>query len=80
MGYRLPRCEGWIVKHKRLQRVWLEEGLQRPTPRKRKRAVWISSVFSDTVYTGRVGGLPSGATSLQIMAEDARNGFAGDDL
>ena len=27
-----------MVNHKRVQRLWREEGLQRPTPRKRKRA------------------------------------------
>ena len=38
MAYRLLRREGWTVDHKRVQRLWREEGLQRPTPRKRKRA------------------------------------------
>ena len=38
MAYRLLRREGWMVNHKRVQRLWREEGLQRPTPRKRKRA------------------------------------------
>jgi transposase InsO family protein len=37
MAYRLLRREGWSVNHKRVQRLWREEGLQRPTPRKRKR-------------------------------------------
>jgi putative transposase len=38
MAYRLLQREGWTVNHKRLQRLWLEEGLQWSTPRKRKRA------------------------------------------
>ncbi len=38
MAYRLLRREGWTVNHKRVHRLWREEGLQRPTPRKRKRA------------------------------------------
>jgi hypothetical protein len=38
MAYRLLRREGRTVNHKRVQRLWREEGLQRPTPRKRKRA------------------------------------------
>jgi hypothetical protein len=38
MAYRLLRREGWTVNHMRVQRIWREEGLQRPTPRKRKRA------------------------------------------
>jgi transposase InsO family protein len=36
--YRRLRLDGWSVNHKRVQRLWREEGLQRPTPRKRKRA------------------------------------------
>ena len=38
MAYRLLRREGWTVNHKRVQRLWREEGLRRPTHRKRKRA------------------------------------------
>lgn len=32
------RLDGWIVNHKRVQRISREEGLQRPLPRKRRRA------------------------------------------
>ncbi len=35
--YRRPRLEGWSVNHKRVPRIWREEGLQRPLPRRRKR-------------------------------------------
>jgi hypothetical protein len=35
--YRRLRLEGWTVNHKRVQRIWREEGLQRPLPRRRKR-------------------------------------------
>ena len=38
MAYRLLRREGWTVNHKRVQRLWREEGLKRPTPLKRERA------------------------------------------
>ena len=37
MGYLLLRRKGWPVNHKRVHRLWREEGLQRPTPRKKKR-------------------------------------------
>jgi putative transposase len=37
MAYRLLRREGWRLSHKRVHRLWREEGLQRPTPRKQKR-------------------------------------------
>ena len=32
------RREGWTVNHKRVHRLWREEGLQRPSPKKQKRA------------------------------------------
>jgi len=38
MAPRLLLREGWTVNNKRVHRLWREEGLQRPTPRKRKRA------------------------------------------
>ncbi len=38
MAHRLLLREGSTVNHKRVHRLWREEGLQRPTPRKRKRA------------------------------------------
>jgi len=38
MAYRLLRRDSWLVNHKRVDRLWREEGLQRPTPRKQKRA------------------------------------------
>jgi transposase InsO family protein len=34
---RLLRREDYCVNHKRVQRRWREEGLQLPTPRRRKR-------------------------------------------
>jgi putative transposase len=36
--YRRLRLEGWTLKHKRVHRIWREEGLQRPLPRRRKRS------------------------------------------
>jgi len=38
MAYRLLLREGWLVNHKRVHRLWREECLHRPTPRKQKRA------------------------------------------
>ena len=38
MAYRLLRRDGCLVNHKRVQRLWREEGLQRPTPRRQKPA------------------------------------------
>lgn len=36
--YRRLRLDGWSVHQKRVQRIWREEGLQRPLPRRRKRS------------------------------------------
>jgi transposase InsO family protein len=37
-AYDLLRREGYRVNHKRIQRLWREEGLQRPQPAQRKRS------------------------------------------
>ncbi|MBB5891401.1 transposase InsO family protein [Kutzneria kofuensis] len=36
-AYHDARGEGWIVNHKKVQRLWREEGLRVPRPRHRKR-------------------------------------------
>jgi putative transposase len=36
-AYHSDRAEGWIVNHKRVQRLWREEGLRVPQRRRRKR-------------------------------------------
>ncbi len=36
-AYHDARGEGWTVNHKKLQRLWREEGLQVPQRRRRKR-------------------------------------------
>jgi putative transposase len=36
-AYHAARAEGWVVNHKRLQRLWREEGLRVPQRRRRKR-------------------------------------------
>ena len=38
MAFRLLKRERWLVKQKQLKRLWREEELQRPTPRRQKRA------------------------------------------
>ena len=37
MAYEVVRREGFMVNHKRLRRLWREEGLRRPPPRKAKK-------------------------------------------
>lgn len=36
-AYHDARAEGWVVNHKRVQRIWREEGLRVPQRRRRKR-------------------------------------------
>jgi putative transposase len=36
-AYHDARAEGWIVNHKKIQRLWREEGLRVPQRRRRKR-------------------------------------------
>ncbi len=36
-AYRVVRREGWVVNHKKLRRLWREEGLRRPPPAKNKK-------------------------------------------
>jgi len=36
LAHRLLRREGWTVNHKRVHRLWRDEGLQRPTPASRR--------------------------------------------
>ena len=38
MAYSVLQREGWAMNHKRVHWLWQEEGLQRHTPRKQKRA------------------------------------------
>ena len=36
-AYHDARAEGWTVNHKKVQRLWRDEGLRVPQPRRRKR-------------------------------------------
>lgn len=37
---RLLRIEGWIVNHKKVERIWREEGLQLPQRHKKRRRLY----------------------------------------
>ena len=45
-GYRritaLLRNEGWIVNHKRVQRIWREEGLKVPQKQPKRGRLWLN--------------------------------------
>jgi transposase InsO family protein len=47
-GYRritaLLRNEGWIVNHKRVQRIWREEGLKVPQKQPKRGRLWLNDV------------------------------------
>ena len=44
-GYRritaLLRAEGWWVNHKRVERIWRQEGLKRPAKQPKRRRLWL---------------------------------------
>lgn len=45
-GYRrvtaLLRMEGWLVNHKRVQRIWRREGLKVPKRRPKRARLWMN--------------------------------------
>jgi len=45
-GYRritaLLHWEGWRVKHKRVERIWREEGLKVPQKQPKRRRLWLN--------------------------------------
>jgi Transposase and inactivated derivatives len=45
-GYRritaLMRAEGWCVNHKRVERIWREEGLKVPQKQPKRRRLWLN--------------------------------------
>ena len=45
-GYRritaLLRNEGWLVNHKRVERIWREEGLKVPRKQKKRKRLWLN--------------------------------------
>ena len=38
----MPRREGWIVNHKRVQRLWRREGLKVPSRQPKRRRLWLN--------------------------------------
>ena len=44
-GYRritaLLRAEGWWVNHKRVERIWRQEGLKVPANQSKRRRLWL---------------------------------------
>jgi putative transposase len=88
VGYRTAwvylRREGWGVNHKRVQRVWREEGLTQPLKRKRKRytgrsaplqATHIDHVWTyDFIHDRTEGGQP--LRFLTVEDEYTREGLA----
>jgi putative transposase len=68
-AYHDARAEGWVVNHKKVQRLWRQEGLRVPLPRRRKRvgssthlpvpfaetpnALWAIDFQFDSITDGR---------------------------
>ena len=49
-GYRrvtaLLRSEGWAVNHKRVERIWRQEGLKVPQKQQKRRRLWLNDTAS----------------------------------
>ncbi len=49
-GYRritaLLRTEGWVVNHKRVERIWTEEGLRVPAKQPKRGRLYLNKVTS----------------------------------
>ena len=58
-AYHAARAEGWYVNHKRLQRLWREEGLRVPQRRRRKR---LGSSTTTTTIADAQPGVGGGLT------------------
>ena len=45
-GYRritaLLRNEGWLINHKRVERIWRKEGLTVPSKQPKRRRLWLN--------------------------------------
>ena len=45
-GYRMVtgmlRAEGWVVNHKRVERIWREEGLKVPKKQPKRGRLWLT--------------------------------------
>ena len=45
-GYRMVtgmlRAEGWVVNHKRVERIWREEGLKVPERQPKRGRLWLN--------------------------------------
>jgi putative transposase len=57
MAHDVVRREGWRVNHKKLRRLWREEGLRRPPSRKAKKrhpgssdGIWLRAEFPNCVW------------------------------
>jgi putative transposase len=57
MAHDVVRREGWRVNHKKLRRLWREEGLRRPPSRKAKKrhpgssdGIWLRAEFPNQVW------------------------------
>ena len=63
-GYRritaLLRAEGWWVNHKRVERIWRQEGLKVPAKQPKRRRLWLGdgSCIQLRPTTKRTGAIP----------------------
>ena len=63
------RTEGWAVNHKRVERIWRQEGLKVPSKQPKRGRLWLTTApvsdcgpCTDTMY-GRMTSCPTGPTT-----------------
>jgi putative transposase len=75
-GYRqvtaLLRGEGWQVNHKRVERIWREEGLKVPQKQPRKRRLWLTDGSCVRLRAER----PNHVWSYDFVADRTNDGRA----
>ena len=79
-GYRrvtaLLRAEGWQVNHKRVERIWRQEGLKVPQKQPKRRRLWLKD--GSCVRLRRAhrdhGRTPASARSYDFMQERTHDG------
>ena len=69
-GYRMVtgmlRAEGWVVNHKRVERIWREEGLKVPERQPKRGRLWLKRriVHPAEATSGRTTSWPRGRTTV----------------
>jgi putative transposase len=68
----LVRNQGWIVNHKRIERIWREEGLKVPQKQPKRGRLWVN----DGSVVGLRPVFPKNVWSYDFMQDRTHNGVS----